>query len=275
MSSSHYTIRPFGSKTSDMSAITQISAEGNEHDELTNYMRRHIRSKWTSYRGSCGRWLKGKLATPGNICYVAESSSTREVVGWALWTRHGKSARAEEWQRPNRGLLKAVERRLLELGDAYYKYVPNVDPTADHAHLKELMPVLRAEWPEEIFGEFWELDGLYISPAHYRSGIGRMLVSWGVEKGREENVPVLVRSSPMGKKLYESVGFGVVQREEGFDAYIPEFIEDLKVKDKNEAKGCWALCWQPDGTDFLQRARMKAEEGKGVAQSDTEGVKTA
>jgi GNAT superfamily N-acetyltransferase len=275
MASSPYIIRPFRHSTTDMHSITNISATGNEHDELTKYMRRNIRSQWTSYRSSCGRWLKGKLAAPGTICYVAESKVTGEVVGWAIWSRHGESATAEGWKRGNSGWGTALERRLMGWRNTYYKWVPGVDRTAEHAHVADLLPVLVEEWPGDIFNEFWELDGLYVDPREWRRGIGRLLVSWGVEKGKEESVPVLVRSSPLGRRLYENVGFRVVKREEGFDKYIPEFIEDLKVKDTDEAKGCWALCWQPEGTDFLERARRKAEEEKDTSEGVVDATKTA
>lgn len=275
MASPKYTIRPFRPGTTDMSAITEINAVGNEHDELTKYMRRNIQQKWTSYRNGCRRFLQMKVASPGTVCYVAEERSTGEVVGWALWTRHGKSAKAKEWQKPNSGLLKAIERKLIAAEESYYKHVPYVDPTGNHEHMKQLMPVLNDEWPNDIFPEFWELDGLYVHPEQYRKGIGKMLALWGVEKGRAETVPVLVHSSPLGRRLYENVGFGVVNRMDGFDAYVPEFAEELKVKDKDEAKGCWAMCWQPDGTDFLERARRKAEGGTSTAKSDMKATQVA
>lgn len=267
-----YTIRPFLPSSTDMSSITNISALGNAHDELANYMRRHITSQWTSYRASCGRWLKSKLAAKGTVCYVAESTGTGEVVGWALWSRHGKREKAEEWKRGNAGWRMGLERSLLGLGKRYFERMPGVDRTAERGHVRELMPILGEEWPKEIFEEFWELDGLYVDPREYRRGIGRMLVMWGVERGMEEGVPVVVRSSPQGKRLYLSCGFEVVKREVGFDAYIPEFEEDLKVMAPEEARGCWALCWQPEGTDYLERARRWVEEEREEGVSGKKGM---
>lgn len=260
MTSSQFQIRPFRPGTTDMSAITEIIALGNEHDALTLYMTRNIQQKWTSYRNRCGRFLRMLLANPGCVCCVAESTATQEIVGWAIWTRHGKSVKAKEWQTSNSGLLMAVERKLIAMEMGYYKHVSNADPTSDENHKKQLMPVLSEQWPEDIFPEFWELDGLYVHPKFYRLGIGRMLAQWGVDRGEEEETPVLVHSSPIGRKLYESVGFEVVKRMDGFDAYIPEFMEDLKVKGEAEASGCWAMCWQPNGTDYLQRAKKKMKE---------------
>ena len=84
--------------------------------------------------------------------------------------------------------MNAVERGLLAVEGWYFNYVPGVDPAMDRKGRGELMPVLGEEWPGEIFGEYWELDGLYVLPSHYRRGIGGMLASWGVERGREEGV---------------------------------------------------------------------------------------
>jgi hypothetical protein len=78
-----------------------------------------------------------------------------------------------------------------------------------------------------------------------------------------------VRSSPVGRKVYERVGFEVVRRERGFDRWIPDFREEVRVMgEEEEAKGCWKLCWQPDGTDYLERARRRAEEERAEVRSD-------
>ena len=88
-------------------------------------------------------------------------------------------------------------------------------------------------------------------------------------------MPVVVRSSPVGRKVYERVGFEVVRRERGFDGYIPEFREEVRVMGEEEAMGCWKLCWQPDGTDYLERARRKAEEERAVDGGNTKGLDEA
>lgn len=263
-----YQIRPFRHGTTDISAISDISALGNEQDELTKYMTRNVRQMWISYRAGFYRYLRLQVLNPGTVCYVAENRTTEEIVGWAIWTRHGDSPQAKAWQRPNSSLLKAAERKLLAAEKAYYKYVPNTDPTRDQKRFKQVMPLLGEEWPTDVFSEFWELDALYVHPRCYRQGIGKLLMRWGVERGREENVPLLVYSSQLGRILYESVGFEVVRRMAKLDVWIPEFIEALREKSEDEARGAWAMCWQPEGTDFLEKARRKAKEGEGSGKAE-------
>jgi GNAT superfamily N-acetyltransferase len=241
----------------DLSAVSTISALGNLNDALTKYMRRSPLSKWTSYRLSCVRFLKSLLLGAGTVCFVAESLATKEVVGWAIWSRHGKSERAKEWQRPNGGVMNWMERKLLSVETKYFEWVPGVDPTREDMHMKQLQPILAEEWPKEVFTEFWELDGICVHPDHYRKGIGRILALWGVERGKGEDVPVVVHGSPDGRKLYESVGFEVVARMVDFDAWVPEF-KGMGP----DGKGCWSMCWQPEGTNYLEKAREKMQKGK-------------
>jgi GNAT superfamily N-acetyltransferase len=250
-----HTIRPY--LAHDLSAISTISALGNLNDALTKYMRRSRVTKWTSYRLSGVRFLRSLLLSPGSVCFVAESNATKEIVGWAIWSRHGTSERAKEWQRPNSGVMNWMERKLLSVETKYFEWMPGVDPTRESAHMKQLQPILAEEWPEEIFREFWELDGLYVHPDHYRKGIGRMLALWAVERGKGEDVPVVVHSSPDGRKLYESVGFEVVARMVGFDEWVPEFTGMGP-----DGEGCWSMCWQPEGTDYSERARAKMQKGE-------------
>ncbi len=59
--------------------------------------------------------------------------------------------------------------------------------------------------------ERWNLHVLAVSPERQRKGIGGLLLGWGVEKGREEGVPVALEASPGGIELYLKVGFVVVE----------------------------------------------------------------
>lgn len=266
---STYTIRPYARH--DLSAIATICARGNLTDALANYMRRSQASNFTSYRAGATRYLKSLVITPGAVAFVAEDTASGDVVGWAVWSRHGTSAEAERWQRPNSGVVRWTERKLLQAESKYFEWVPNVDPTRNNRNIRNLQPVLAEEWPSEIFKEYWALDGLYVDPDHYRRGIGKKLALWGIDRGKEEQVPVLVTSSPVGRKLYESVGFEVVTRMTRFDDWIPAF------KMGAESEGCWWMCCQPEGTDYLERAKAKMQKGeldqKPVADTPADSIK--
>jgi GNAT superfamily N-acetyltransferase len=268
-----YTLRPFHPSTTDMSAIATISALANIYDPLTKHMTRNINEQWTSYRNSCRRFLQRLLARPGTLCYVAESVISKEVVGWAIWTRYGESDVAKGWRRGNGGVMNAVERGLLAVEGWYFGYVPGVDPAMDRKGRRELMPVLGEEWPGEIFREYWELDGLYVHPSHYRRGIGGMLASWGVERGREENVPVVVRSSPVGRKVYERVGFEVVRRRRGVGSCVGSRTGRIiwrgpggELRKRERKSEVMRKKWMRQQQSRLRRVRIKKEDVSGTCK---------
>jgi hypothetical protein len=55
-------------------------------------------------------------------------------------------AAAEQW----RDELDGEE--LLSVETKYFEWMPGVDPTRESAHMKQLLPILAEEWPEEISG---------------------------------------------------------------------------------------------------------------------------
>lgn len=59
--------------------------------------------------------------------------------------------------------------------------------------------------------ERWHLDGLAVDPSYQRRGIGRKLMEWGMERSKEEGVPITLTASPAGLSLYQSIGFKEVQ----------------------------------------------------------------
>jgi predicted acetyltransferase len=48
---------------------------------------------------------------------------------------------------------------------------------------------------------------LCTDPAFRRRGAGTMLCQWGLERGARQGLPVTVLASPMGRRLYQRLGF--------------------------------------------------------------------
>lgn len=63
----------------------------------------------------------------------------------------------------------------------------------------------------EYISERWYLDGLAVDPLHQRRGIGLKLMEWGMERSKEEGIPVTLIASPAGLRLYEKLGFKEAQ----------------------------------------------------------------
>ncbi|KAL2008274.1 hypothetical protein VTN00DRAFT_8256 [Thermoascus crustaceus] len=55
--------------------------------------------------------------------------------------------------------------------------------------------------------EYWYLSTLAVLPAFQHRGIGARLVDWGLELARKEGVPVTLKSTESGYRLYERKGF--------------------------------------------------------------------
>ena len=56
-------------------------------------------------------------------------------------------------------------------------------------------------------GQQYHLWLLATHPDYRRRGAGSMLSGWGMDKAAEQGWVVTVLASPMGKKLYESLGY--------------------------------------------------------------------
>lgn len=65
--------------------------------------------------------------------------------------------------------------------------------------------------PFEKVLDRWHLDGLAVDPAYQRRGIGRKLMEWGMERAKEEGVPITLTSTPAGQRLYQKLGFREAQ----------------------------------------------------------------
>jgi hypothetical protein len=119
----------------DAWAIAEIEALCNLRDPLALYYRR-VRSHakdgaiqderfWTAYVSSCRRFQEMKRLQPGTVCYVLEETTEASsphteqqggrkdrddndgsvIVGFAIWTRVGKSEVARRWQKCGRQWL--------------------------------------------------------------------------------------------------------------------------------------------------------------------------
>jgi GNAT superfamily N-acetyltransferase len=55
--------------------------------------------------------------------------------------------------------------------------------------------------------DYFQLQILATHPRYQRLGAGSELCNWGLKMARLENVSVAVFASPMGSKLYSSLGF--------------------------------------------------------------------
>ncbi|ORY18371.1 hypothetical protein BCR34DRAFT_654405 [Clohesyomyces aquaticus] len=92
----------------------------------------------------------------------------------------------------------------------------------------------------------------YVRPhTHYRKqGIGRMLVSWGVEKADEMQLESFLEATDMGQHLYRKFGFVVVSTESA-SADTDALSEEWESLQKKFLPYTWHCMWRPVGGAFV------------------------
>ncbi|KAH6964378.1 acyl-CoA N-acyltransferase [Fusarium avenaceum] len=127
-----------------------------------------------------------------------------EFLAFAVWTRFGTSDVARSWQGDSWN--KKVT-RLGVMWDSFSKYL-----------LRQTDPGVSIEATNEVFSwmgsvkhlyptEYWSLAWLGVSPKCQRTGIGKKLLQWGIDRSEEEQVSAALVSTEVGKPLYEKMGF--------------------------------------------------------------------
>ena len=92
-----------------------------------------------------------------------------------------------------------------------YRDFFRLDPSLDTSHLQAYEDQMSKQNPAEkalkgYEGHLW-LNFIGTHPQYQRRGVGRRLISWGVNRANTEGIPIALIASPHGVRLYESVGF--------------------------------------------------------------------
>lgn len=78
-----------------------------------------------------------------------------------------------------------------------------------------------------------EIRGLYISPAHWRQGLGKMLTEWSLEELRKQGFGIVtlwvLERSEMASRFYESMGFSRDGAEREIGPGAPRVVRYRKV----------------------------------------------
>ena len=79
----------------------------------------------------------------------------------------------------------------------------------------------------EIMGgrEHWYLEMVATKKAYQRNGLGKTLVSWGIERAAEDGLDCYLDSTPEGQRLYEKLGFKTLSTTDFLDGrYTQSFM---------------------------------------------------
>ena len=120
-----------------------------------------------------------------------------------------RTARGDE-----REALEALQRRA-SLALADYREQLEANPDAIHLPPEQIAGggVLVAERNGDVAGFAavvgGELDGLFVEPALWRSGVGTALVTAAAHQARRRGLSLAVTASPEARAFYERCGFSV------------------------------------------------------------------
>lgn len=155
------------------------------------------------------------------------------MVGRMTVQRLGNGVIAGRWRsvHPERW----VEARLLDV-EAWYVGVFRLNKAIDGAvqrrHSARLANMKPQPLKERRFEEMWEVDMLVVDDRYHRRGVGKLLMQWVLRQAQNEDVPVGLRSSNVGRKLYESLGF--------------ESLGEIRwIDGGKEVKQAW-MAWLPE-----------------------------
>ena len=257
----------------DLYDFSRVVGQSMWNDEIITYTAPHKDKypdsffRYTLYRTQI-RWYRGELLFLAVSDEIDHDWTGKEVImGYCCYstTVHGK-------QKPVRGgwLGNRFERLALDWYGRYANFFAlnkSCDPAADQNFRSVLnvnfMGPYLAGLPEEerqrIGDQHWELELLGTHPDFRRRGVGTMMLQWGFERAREDNVPLILVATVTGEKLYLSTGFKQTNKVD----MVPVSGDDcLKELDLGLGKGMglsWAaMVWEPEG---MRRDEEQAGSG--------------
>ncbi|KAM0562013.1 hypothetical protein ACHAPJ_002455 [Fusarium lateritium] len=130
-----------------------------------------------------------------------------QFLGFAIWSRHGTSDATRSWQGQDDTRDKKLT-RIRVMWNSIIHGEPLGVSDEDRNEAAEAFKNAERLYPAER----WHLSYLAVSPKFQRRGVGKSLVSWGLERCEEEGVPAVLEASVAGRSLYENMGFCEIGR---------------------------------------------------------------
>jgi len=110
-----------------------------------------------------------------------------------------------------------------------------MSPTRQKLFISTLLKGEKSYFGPEYGPKRLILESCSVVPEYHRRGVGKALMGPGLKMAREENAPITLTSTVLGKYLYDSFGF----KELG---YI-----ECGIEGEEERVGVTAMVWAPEG----------------------------
>ncbi|KAF7949208.1 hypothetical protein EAE96_008375 [Botrytis aclada] len=212
-------LRPL--KRDNLPALVDLGTEAFRDDDLQTILFPPEAIANGSLRRNINLRVRKRLVEAGTHCYVSVSdeddafwSGESELLGYAFWTKVGKSEAAKKWQTDS--LYSKLERTLIGAEVWYSEYFLDRDRPWDKINYVRNLS-------SDHFGsipEYWELAALAVHPKFHRRGVGGTMLKYGIDLAQKEQVPVVLEASRAGTLLYTKNGFIETGRTEIFPEVI-------------------------------------------------------
>ena len=225
----------------DVPATASLSVSAFANDELFEWMSPHRAAYPTHFRAQFLLRYQTRFWSSDYVFYVAETdegdkdwSGAAEVVGYAIWSRRGNSETAKRWRQSQESWRATIEVALLRIEEWYLDTI-KADKSLDYSKRDQLRTAPSTDF--EDVDEMWKLNNLATDPRFQHRGVGGMLIAWGQEQARRENVCVGLTASIVGQGVYRKKGFrmyGVLP--------WPGFIDvPMMIWEPEGKEGAWGL----------------------------------
>ncbi|KAK5996823.1 hypothetical protein PT974_02168 [Cladobotryum mycophilum] len=142
------------------------------------------------------------------------------IVGSAEWSAPAEddAVAQQEDEKPTEEMADDIATRLDGLPSC-------LDKGAVIEAATEVMELL--EQSQEAFrgknrNKMWTLNSISVDGDYRGLGIGKLLTLWGMERAEHDKADIWIVSSPLGKPLYEKLGFSMVA--EGSRLGEPQYV---------------------------------------------------
>ena len=225
----------------DVSETATLSVSAFADDELLEWMNPQRAAYPAHYRAAFLLRYQERFWSPNFVFYVAETdegdedwSGAAEVVGYAIWSRRGNSEVAKRWRRSQYSWRATVEVALLQI-EEWYSDTIKADKSLDYSKREKFRAAASTDF--EDVDEMWKLNNLATDPRFQHRGVAGMLIAWGQEQARRENVCVGLTASKVGQGVYRKKGFRMYG-----ELPWPGFIDvPLMIWEPEGKKGAWGL----------------------------------